>query len=71
MCIRDRVYPAYRKAVSWSIHHKLVVLGVSLLLLVGSAGACKQQGRLEGFYRMWQSPDPAARWQPILTPRCV
>ena len=30
----DKVYPAYRKAVSWSIHHKLVVLGVSLLLLV-------------------------------------
>ena len=35
---------------------------------VTAAGACKQQGRLEGFYRMWQSPDPAARWQPILTP---
>ncbi|MFQ9052177.1 MAG: hypothetical protein ACLR5H_02415 [Oscillospiraceae bacterium] len=35
---------------------------------VTAAGACKQQGRLEGFYHMWQSPDPAARWQPILTP---
>lgn len=35
---------------------------------VTAAGACKQQGRLEGFYRMWRSPDPAARWQPILTP---
>ena len=35
---------------------------------VTAAGACKQQGRLEGFYRLWQSPDPAARWQPILTP---
>ena len=35
---------------------------------VTTAGACKQQGRLEGFYRLWQSPDPAARWQPILTP---
>lgn len=40
----DRVYPAYRKAVSWSIHHKLVVLGVSLLLLVGSAGAALARG---------------------------
>ena len=40
----DRVYPAYRKAVSWSIHHKLVVLGVSLLLLVGSAGATLARG---------------------------
>ena len=40
----DRVYPAYRKAVSWSIHHKMVVLGVSLLLLVGSAGATLARG---------------------------
>lgn len=40
----DRVYPSYRKAVSWSIHHKLVVLGVSLLLLVGSAGATLARG---------------------------
>lgn len=40
----DKVYPAYRKAVSWSIHHKLVVLGVSLLLLVGSAGAALARG---------------------------
>lgn len=40
----DKVYPAYRKAVSWSIHHKLVVLGVSLLLLVGSAGATLARG---------------------------
>lgn len=40
----DKVYPAYRKAVSWSIHHKLVVLGVSLLLLLGSAGATLARG---------------------------
>lgn len=40
----DRVYPAYRKAVSWSIHHKLVVLGVSLVLLLGSAGATLARG---------------------------
>ena len=40
----DRAYPAYRKAVSWSIHHKLVVLGVSLVLLLGSAGATLARG---------------------------
>ena len=40
----DRVYPAYRKAVSWFIHHKLVVLGVSLVLLLGSAGATLARG---------------------------
>ena len=40
----DKVYPAYRKAVSWSIHHKLVVLGVSLLLMLGSAGATLARG---------------------------
>lgn len=40
----DRIYPAYRKAVAWSIDHKLVVLGLSLVLLLGSAGATLARG---------------------------
>jgi hypothetical protein len=31
-------------------------------------GICKQKGRLEGFYRMTDKPDPACRWQWYLTP---
>lgn len=40
----DRVYPAYRKAVSWSLRHKAVVLLLSLVLLLGSAGATLARG---------------------------
>ena len=31
-------------------------------------GICKQKGRLAGFYRMTDKPDPARRWQWYLTP---
>ena len=40
----DRVYPAYRKAVSWSLRHRTVVLLLSLVLLLGSAGATLARG---------------------------
>lgn len=40
----DRIYPAYRKTVAWSVDHKLVVLGLSLVLLLGSAGATLARG---------------------------
>lgn len=40
----DRVYPAYRKAVSWSLRHRAVVLLLSLVLLLGSAGATLAHG---------------------------
>ena len=40
----DRVYPAYRKAVSWSLRHRAVVLLLSLVLLLGSAGATLARG---------------------------
>ena len=32
------------------------------------AGVCKQKGRLSGFYRLTDQPDPARRWQWYLTP---
>jgi len=35
---------------------------------VTAAGACKQKGTLEGFYRSACRPDPARRWQRILVP---
>lgn len=38
------------------------------VLSVTSAGACKQQGRLAGFWRLWQTEDPSVRWQLVLTP---
>ena len=40
----DRVYPAYRKAVSWSLRHRAVVLLLSLVLMLGSAGATLARG---------------------------
>lgn len=40
----DRIYPAYRKAISWSLRHKAVVLTAALLLLVGSAWAALGRG---------------------------
>ena len=35
---------------------------------VTAAGACKQRGNLDGFYRTALRPGPAERWQAILTP---
>lgn len=35
---------------------------------VTAAGACKQRGSLDGFYRTTMRPGPAERWQVILTP---
>lgn len=40
----DRIYPAYRKAIAWSLQHKLIVLAAALLLLVGSAWAALARG---------------------------
>lgn len=35
---------------------------------VTAAGACKQHGRLEGFYHLSDREDPARRWQQLLVP---
>ena len=40
----DKVYPAYRKAIAFSLDHKAGVLLLSLVLLVTSAGACLRRG---------------------------
>lgn len=40
----DRVYPAYRKAVGWSLRHKAAVLLLALVLLIGSAAAALSRG---------------------------
>ncbi len=40
----SRVYPAYRRALSWSLDHKAVVLGLAALLLAGSAWAATSRG---------------------------
>ena len=40
----DKVYPGYRKAVSWSLGHKAVVLGAAVVLLAGSALLTLQRG---------------------------
>lgn len=60
----------YRAARARYDSFRLVQLGGQppYMMSVTAAGACKQQGHLEGFYRLWQTEDPAARWQPILTP---
>ena len=42
--ILDKIYPAYRKAVAWSLGHKAVVLGLALALLLGSAGLALGRG---------------------------
>ena len=42
--ILDKVYPAYRKAISWSLGHKAIVLVLAFLLLLGSAGAALSRG---------------------------
>ena len=40
----DKVYPAYRKAIAFSLDHKAGVLLLSLVLLVTTAGACLRRG---------------------------
>ena len=40
----DRVYPAYRRAVGWSLRHKAAVLLLALVMLVGSAAAALSRG---------------------------
>ena len=40
----DKIYPGYRRAVSWSLGHKAVVLGMAVVLLVGSALLTLQRG---------------------------
>ena len=42
--ILDRVYPFYRKAVSWSLGHRLVVLILAFVMLLGSAGLALSRG---------------------------
>ncbi len=42
--VLDKIYPAYRKAVSWSLGHKAVVLGLSLALLLASSGLALIRG---------------------------
>ena len=40
----DKVMPAYRKAITWSLSHKAIVLLASLVLLVASAAAILGRG---------------------------
>ena len=40
----DRVYPVYRRAIGWSLDHKAAVLGLALLLLIGSAWGALSRG---------------------------
>ena len=40
----ERVYPAYRKAVGWSLGHKAVVLLLAVVLLAGSAWGAVSRG---------------------------
>ena len=40
----EKIYPRYRKAVRWSLSHKAVVLVLSLVLLLTSAGLTLQRG---------------------------
>ena len=40
----DKVYPGYRRAVSWSLRHKAVVLGAAVVLLAGSSLLTMQRG---------------------------
>ena len=40
----DKIYPAYRRAIAWSLDHKAGVLLLSLVLLVTSAGAAVMRG---------------------------
>ena len=40
----DKIYPAYRKAVTWSLGHRALVLLLALVMLVGSAGLALGRG---------------------------
>ena len=40
----DRIYPAYRKAVTWSLGHRALVLLLALVMLVGSSGLALARG---------------------------
>ena len=40
----DRIYPAYRRALTWSLDHKAAVLLLSLVLLAGSAWGAMRRG---------------------------
>ena len=42
--VLDKIYPAYRKAVSWSLGHKAVVLLLALVMLVASSGLALSRG---------------------------
>ncbi|MBE6971433.1 MAG: acriflavin resistance protein [Ruminococcaceae bacterium] len=42
--VLDRLAPAYRKAVAWSLEHKAVVLLLSVVLLLGSAALALGRG---------------------------
>ncbi len=42
--ILDKVYPAYRKAITWSLGHKAVVLILAVVLLAGSTVATVSRG---------------------------
>ena len=42
--ILDKVYPAYRKAVSWSLDHKAVILAGALALLIASTAGALSRG---------------------------
>ena len=42
--ILDKVYPAYRKAVDWSLTHKAAILGGALALLIASTAGALSRG---------------------------
>ena len=42
--ILDKIYPAYRKTVAWSLGHRAIVLLLAAALLVGSAGMALSRG---------------------------
>ena len=42
--ILDKVYPAYRKAVNWSLDHKAVILAGALALLIASTAGALSRG---------------------------
>ncbi len=52
-----------------SAYHLLVMGGgVPYVVSVTEAGACKQRGRTDGFYRMTRQSDPARQWQNYVLP---